>query len=234
MTRSVGILMSRFNLDTEARTLLNPASAAVGCAAIWALAFAIISPTAFSLTIGPYYFNEVTDYEIVKNGICKPLERDNQNRSVGLYSGLFLYNVAIYIPFIFTLVSYIFISIVLEVEKRRKQRILKSQTQVPVRQIQWTLVALSSSVILFGLPLNIVDNIFIGIEEKFTDRTESAVALGWYLWMYAINVILYVTTLKDYRMMFRQVLKGFSEKTRKDNVDPTLTSNVSSSSIFYI
>ena len=231
--------MSRYSLDTQARSLLNPASAAVGCVAIWALAFAIISPTAFSLTIGSYYFNEVTAYEIVQNDICKPVERDNQIRSEGLYSGLFLYNVAIYIPFIFTLVSYIFISIVLEVEKRRKQRILKSQTQVPVRKIQWTLVALSASVIIFGLPLNIVDNIYIGIEEKFTDRTESAVALGWYLWMYAINVILYVTTLKDYRMMFRQVLKEFSVcltvgTPRKDNLDPTLNSNVSSSSMFYI
>ena len=195
--------MSRFNLDTEARTLLNPASAAVGCVAIWALAFALIAPYAFSLTIGPYYFNVVTRYEVV-NGKCKPIIRDSSD---GLYSGLFLFNVAAHIPFFFILVSYIFISTVLEVEKRRKQRILDSQTQIPVRQIQVTLVALSAAVLIFGLPYVIIQN--ITIEDKYTRWTAHAITMEWFHWMFAVNFILYVTTLQDFRKMFEQVLRDF-------------------------
>ena len=207
------------DLDTEARALLNPASAAVGCAAIWALAFALIAPYAFSLTIGPYYFNVVTRYEVV-NGKCKPIIRDSSD---GLYSGLFLFNVAAHIPFFFILVSYIFISTVLEVEKRRKQRVLDSQTQVPVRQIQVTLVALSAAILIFFLPLVMAENIGfgididisfdigndMGIEDLSKMRTALIAAWAWNYWMYAVNFILYVTTLKDYRMMFKQVFKEF-------------------------
>ena len=210
--------MSRFNFDKVARAILNPASAAVGCVAIWALAFALIAPYAFSLTIGPYYFNVVTRYEVV-NGKCKPIIRDSSD---GLYSGLFLFNVAFHIPFFFILVSYIFISTVLEVEKRRKQRILDTQTQVPVRQIQVTLVALSAAVLIFSLPFAIVPN--ITYEDRNTEWTAIEVSWGWSYWMFAVNFILYVTTLKDFRMMFKQVLKEFIYclpviTSRKDTLD---------------
>ena len=171
--------MSRFNLDTEARTLLNPVSAAVGCVAIWALAFAMIAPVAFSLTVGPYYFNVVGRYSVI-NGRCKKIERDTTD---GLYSGLYLYNAAIFVPLVFILVSYIFISAVLEVEKRRKQRILDTQTQVPVRQIQVTLVALSAAVLIFGLPLAILQNIPLdvkGTQWKAYLSLFIKIAWGWY------------------------------------------------------
>ena len=211
--------MSRFNLSTEARTLLSPASAVVGCVAIWALAFAMIAPVAFSLTVGPYYFNVVGRYSVI-NGRCKKIERDTTD---GLYSGLYLYNAAIFVPLVFILVSYIFISAVLEVEKRRKQRILDTQTQVPVRQIQVTLVALSAAILIFFLPLVMAENIGfgididisfdigndMGIEDLSKMRTALIAAWAWNYWMYAVNFILYVTTLKDYRMMFKQVLKEF-------------------------
>ena len=210
--------MSRFNLDTEARALLNPASAAVGCVAIWALAFAMIAPVAFSLTVGPYYFNIVGRYSVI-NGRCKKIERDTTD---GLYSGLYLYNAAIFVPLVFILVSYIFISAVLEVEKRRKQRILDTQTQVPVRQIQVTLVALSAAVLIFSLPFAIVPN--ITFEDRNTEWTAIEVSWGWSYWMFAVNFILYVTTLKDFRMMFKQVLKEFIYclsviTSRKDTLD---------------
>ena len=196
--------MSRFNLNTEGRTFCNPSSAAVGCVAIWAISFAMIAPSVFNISIGLYHFNNAgRGYEIM-DGKCKPLPRDPSD---GLSFGIFLFNIAIFIPLFIILVSYIFISTVLEVENRRKLRILNTQTQVPVRQIQVTLVALSVAVLIFGLPLVIIAN--ITFENRDTRKTAFAAAWGWYYWMYAANFVLYVTTLKDFRMMFKQVLKEF-------------------------
>ena len=208
VTRSLGILMSRYNLDNESRNIFNPTFTVVGCVAIWALALWC-----------PYYFNDEVRYEVL-NGKCKQILSDPPE---GFFSGLYLYNVAIYVPLFFILVSYIFISTVLEVEKRRKQRILDSQTQIPVRQIQVTLVALSAAILIFFLPLVIAENIGfgididisfdigidMGIEDLSKMRTALIAAWAWNYWMYAVNFILYVTTLKDYRMMFRQVFKEF-------------------------
>ena len=209
VTRSVGILMSRFNRDTEARTrtFTNPVSAAVGCVVIWVLAFAMIAPSAFSITIGSYYVSNNVSYVVVVFGRCiggLPDPFDGPN------SGIF--NVAIFIPLVFILVSYIFIIAVLEGENRRKQRILKNQTQVPVRQIQLTLVALSAAVLIFGLPLVILQNIPLEqwmVQWKAYLSLFIKIAWGWYFWIFAFNVILYVTTLQDFRMMFKQVLKEF-------------------------
>ena len=214
--------MSRFNRDTEARTktFTNPASATVGCVAIWVLAFAMIAPSAFSITIGPYYVSNNVRYVVVVFGRCiggMPDPSDGRN------SRIFLINVVIFIPLVFILVSYIFIIAVLEGENRRKQRILKNQTQVPVRQIQVTLVALSAAILIFFLPLVMAENIGfgididisfdigndMGIEDLSKMRTALIAAWAWNYWMYAVNFILYVTTLKDYRMMFKQVLKEF-------------------------
>ena len=210
VTRSVGILKSRFNRDTEARTrtFTNPASAAVGCVVIWVLAFAMIAPSAFSITIGSYYVSNNVSYVVVVFGRCigglpDPSDVDPMG-----------FNVAIFIPLVFILVSYIFIIAVLEGENRRKQRILKNQTQVPVRQIQLTLVALSAAVLIFGLPLAILQNIpleqwMVQVQWKAYLSLFIKIAWGWYFWIFAFNVILYVTTLQDFRMMFKQVLKEF-------------------------
>ena len=228
VTRSVGILMSRFNMATKAKAILNPASAVVGCVVIWALASAMIAPKAFSLTIGSYHFDHLIRCEVM-NGKCNPILRDPSI----LHYGLYLYNVAIHIPLFFILASYIFISAVLEVEKRRKQIILKSQTQVPVRQIQVTLVALSAAVLIFGLPCVILQN--ITFENKNAKWIADAVVQGWFRWMFAVNVILYVTTLEDFRMMFKQVFKDFIycllvAPSRNENVDKMSSSRCSTSS----
>ena len=235
VTRSVGILMSRFNRDTEARTrsFTNPASAAVGCVVIWVLAFSMIAPSAFSITIGPYYVSNNVSYVVVVFGRCiegLPDPSDGPN------SGIF--NVAIFIPLVFILLSYIFIIAVLEGENRRKQRILKNQTQVPVRQIQLTLVALSAAVLIFGLPLAILQNIpleqwIVQVQWKAYLSLFIKIAWGWYFWIFAFNVILYVTTLQDFRMMFKQVLKEFIcclpvAASRKGNVDEMSSTKKSS------
>ena len=212
--------MSRFNRDTEARTrtFINPASATVGCVAIWVLAFAMIAPSALS------YFNNVR-YFVVVFGRCSIMGMHDPSDRI--YSGIFLFNVGVFIPLVFILVSYIFIIAVLQVENRRKQRILKNQTQVPVRQIQVTLVALSAAVLIFGLPLAILQNIPLDVKDTEWKAYLSLfikIVWGWYFWMFAFNVILYVTTLQDFRMMFKQVLKEFIcclpvAASRKDNLD---------------
>ena len=228
VTRSVGILMSRFNLDSEERTFFTLSSASVGCVAIWAISFAMIAPSAFNVTIGPYYFN-TAGYEII-DGKCKPIPRDPSD---GLHNGIFLFNVGVLIPLFFILVSYIFISAVLEVENRRKQRILNTQTQVPVRQIQVTSVLLSAAILIFVLPLSIIAN--ITFDDDDTERTAFEAAWGWCYWMYAANVILYVTTLRDFRMMFKQVFKEFIccflvAASRNDNLNEMPSSQHTTSS----
>ena len=177
---------------------------------IWALSFAIVSAATFA-----FWKREV------RNGKCM----------IGLHSGKFIFNIAIFIPLFIILASYIFISTVLEVENRRKQRILNTQTQVPVRQIQVTLVALSAAVLIFGLPISVINN--ITFEDKDKERIAFEAAWGWCFWMYAANVILYVTTLKDFRMMFKQVLNEFIcclsvAASRNDNVDKMSSTKKSS------
>ena len=155
VTRSVGCLLFQNNLYNVSRTIFNSTTTSLGCLFIWGLAFATISLHAFSIKIGSYYFNDIVTYD-VRNGTCHSVKSKTLD---GTHSGSFLLNFAFFIPLFLILISYIFISIFLEVDKRRRELVLGNQTQVPVTQIQLTLLALSAAVILFCLPLLIFENI---------------------------------------------------------------------------
>ena len=204
VTRSVGCLLFQNNLYNVSRTIFNSTTTALGCLFIWGLAFATISLHAFSIKIGSYYFNDIVTYD-VRNGTCHSVKSKTLD---GTHSGSFLLNFAFFIPLFLILISYIFISIFLEVDKRRRELVLGNQTQVPVTQIQLTLLALSAAVILFCLPLLIFEN--IDFEDNDYKMVAEDIIHSWYWWMYAVDFIIYVTTLNDFRKMYRQVLHDFN------------------------
>merc|ERR1719270_1658759 len=124
--------------------------------------------------------------------------------------------------FFLVLISYIFISTMLEIEKRRKRRILNNQSQVPFGQIQVTLLVLSASYVLFALPVVIIENINIS-DADFV----SLCVYSWYWWMYAINFLLYVTTLSDFRRLYKQLLSDFNIiKLNEEESDVTVNLSI--------
>ena len=196
VTRSLGCLLFRCDREHVSRTVFKPRLTGLVCVSLWILAFVILSPITFSMTFGSYYFGTF-GYD-VKHGKCEVISCQPKE---GFYPGGFLFSVAFFVPFIFILVSYLFISILLETEKRRKRQVLNNQSQIPVGKIQITLACLSFSMILFTLPVLVIENISLE-DEDFVYLC----AYSWYWWIYAINFMLYVATLSDFRKLFLQIL----------------------------
>ena len=117
VTRSLGCLLFRCDREHVSRTVFKPRLTGLVCVSLWILAFVILSPITFSMTFGSYYFGTF-GYD-VKHGKCEVISCQPQE---GFYPGGFLFSVAFFVPFIFILVSYLFISILLETEKRRKRQ----------------------------------------------------------------------------------------------------------------
>eukprot|EP00090_Calanus_glacialis_P001278 TRINITY_DN10896_c0_g1_i1.p1 TRINITY_DN10896_c0_g1~~TRINITY_DN10896_c0_g1_i1.p1 ORF type:complete len:373 (-),score=30.35 TRINITY_DN10896_c0_g1_i1:134-1252(-) len=192
VTRSLGYILNHYNLEHISKIIFSPKLTSCACIVIWLLAFLILSPITFSLTIGKYYFGTF-GYD-VKHGKCEVLRCET---SEGFYPGAFIFGIAFFVPFLFLLVSHIVIITVLELEKRRTGRqILAAQSQVPTGQIQVTLLVLSLAYFLFALPVLLIEN------TKGRTELNSLSAYSWYWWMYAINFILYLITLKDFRTIY--------------------------------
>ena len=96
--------------------------------------------------------------------------------------------------------SHVFISFTLELERRRKEEILRNQSQVPFGQIQLSLLVLSGAYVAFALPVLIIEN----MELEESGEVVYLCAYSWYWWMYASNFIIYIITLADFRKMYRQ------------------------------
>jgi len=196
VTRSVGHLLFRYNMNSSAKRIFNPVVASFACLGIWILTFIIISPITFSMNIGPYSFGTF-GYD-KKFGKCDAVHCHYKD---GFIPAGMIIGVGFFAPSAIIIISYIFISIILEIGKRKTEKIL-NKSQVPVGQIQMTLNVLSVSYVLFGLPMVVIENIVI---EKNRDLVSLCVYC-WYWWMYAINFLLYILTLEDFRKLYRQLL----------------------------
>jgi len=193
VTRSSGYVLSHCGFTHISNSLFSVKTSIATCIGIWILAFIILCPVTFSLTIGKYYFGTF-GYD-VRHGKCEVVHCET---SEGFFPGGFLFSVAFFVPLIFLLVSHVVVITALEVEKRRKdKKILANQTQVPTGQIQITLLVLSLAYILFALPVLVIEN---------TNNLKEVIhltAYSWYWWMYAINFILYLITLEDFRGIYK-------------------------------
>ena len=190
--RSLGCLLHRNNMEAAARIIFHPTISILACGLIWLLAFAILSPITFSLTIGHYYFGTF-GYD-ARHGKCEVI---NCQPAEGFFPGGFIFSIVFFVPFLLILVSHVFISFTLELERRRKEEILQNQSQVPFGQIQLSLLVLSGAYVAFALPVLVVEN--FQLEEWVF-----LCAYSWYWWMYASNFIIYIITLADFRKMYRQ------------------------------
>ena len=102
--------------------------------------------------------------------------------------------------------SHVFISFTLELERRRKEEILQNQSQVPFGQIQLSLLVLSGAYVAFALPVLIIEN----MELEDSGELGALCAYSWYWWMYAINFLLYITTLSDFRRLYKQLFSDLN------------------------
>ena len=126
VTRSLGFILNHYNFRRVFCNLFSPKMTCCACILIWFLAFLILSPITFSLTIGNYYFGAF-GYD-VNHGKCEVLQCET---SEGFHPGGFIFSIAFFVPFLFLLVSHIVVITVLELEKRRSERgILAEQSQV--------------------------------------------------------------------------------------------------------
>ena len=196
VTRSLGCLLFRCDQEHVSRIMFRPRLTGLVCVSLWILAYIILSPITFSMTIGSHYFGTF-GYD-VKHGKCEVISCQPKE---GFYPGGFLFSIAFFVPFLFILVSYVFISILLEIEKRRRRLVLENQSQIPVGRIQITLTSLCTSMILFILPVVVIENISTE-DEDFVYMC----AYSWYWWIYAVNFMLYVATLSDFRQLYLQIL----------------------------
>ena len=121
-------------------------------------------------------------------------------RAQGFFPGGFIFSIVFFVPFLLILVSHVFISFTLELERRRKEEILRNQSQVPFGQIQLSLLVLSGAYVAFALPVLIIEN----MELEESGEVVYLCAYSWYWWMYASNFIIYIITLADFRKMYRQ------------------------------
>jgi len=122
--RLVGFLLFSYNMTIAAKWMINPKVTACGCVGIWIFTFIIISPLTFSLTIGSYQFGTF-GYDAYF-GKCDEFFFQCQNGFVP-YGIIIL--VGFFIPTAFIIISYIFISINLELRKRSTEKILNQQSQ---------------------------------------------------------------------------------------------------------
>ena len=204
VNRSLGCLLFRCDQEQVARSVLRPRLTGLVCVSLWLVAFAILSPITFTMTIGSYYFGTF-GYD-VKHGKCEAISCKDKE---GFSPGGFIFSIAFFVPFLFILFSYLFISILLELEKRKKRRLLKNQSQVPVGRIQIALTSLTASMVLFTLPVLVVENITVEDEDLV-----HLIVYSWYQWLYAINFVLYVLTLSDFRKLFLQILNDIGFRVR--------------------
>jgi len=207
--RLVGLIF-RYKVDSAVKRFFTPIVTTFMCVGIWILTFIIISPITFSMKIGPYKFGTF-GYD-KKFGKCDAVHCQYKD---GFIPGGMIISVGFFVPFVIIIVSYVFISIILELDKRRTEKILKNQSQNPVGQIQMTLLALSISYVLFGLPMVIIENIVI---KKHRDLVSLCVYC-WYWWMYAINFLLYILTLEDFRKLYRQLLSDMRILKPMEDID---------------
>ena len=194
-SRSLGCLLHRSNMEAAARIISHPTISILACGLIWLLAFAILSPITFSLTIGHYYFGTF-GYD-ARHGKCEVI---NCQPAQGFFPGGFIFSIVFFVPFLLILLSHVFISFTLELERRGREKILKNQSQVPFGQIQLSLLVLSGAYVAFALPVLIIEN----MELEESGEVVYLCAYSWYWWMYASNFIIYIITLADFRKMYRQ------------------------------
>jgi len=125
VTRSVGHLLFRYNMNSSAKRIFNPVVASFACLGIWILTFIIISPITFSMNIGPYSFGTF-GYD-KKFGKCDAVHCHYKD---GFIPAGMIIGVGFFAPSAIIIISHIFISIILEKGKRKTEKILnKSQVE---------------------------------------------------------------------------------------------------------
>jgi len=213
--RLVGFLLFSYNMKSAAKWIFNPIVTTCECVGIWIFTFIMISPLTFSLTIGPYEFGTF-GYD-ARVGKC-----DEFLLPVPKWIGIVILS-GFYISSLLIIISYIFIGINLELRRRRTEKILNNQSQVPYGQIQKTLLILSISHILFFLPLVVVDNPMIKV-----NRDLLFLCHAWNWWSFAFNFLLYIITLEDFRKLYRQLLCDINILKSVEDMDDGSRSNARS------
>jgi hypothetical protein len=197
LTRSLGIV----NGYSRKVSFTVSTTATIGCCfLIWIISFIIISPTIFQLQLGNFSFG----FYGWNNGKCEGVDCN----LTGISGSSVVYMYGVFIPLIIIYISYIFLGIFVSREIN-DPTFVSREINDPTR-IQMTLLTLSVAYAAFIVPILPVQ--LGGLLDPF----HAMIFYSWYWWMYAINVVIYVTISKD----FREVYKLFFKDVYKATVSP--------------
>jgi len=216
VNRLVGCLLFNYKMTYAANRLFDPKVTSYACVGIWILAFIILSPFTFSITIGSYQVGTF-GYD-AEFGKCDIIFCQYKNKFM---PGTLIILFGMFVPFVTILLSYIIIGIILEFNRRNTKII---QSKIPFGQIQTNLLILTISRNLFFVPSVVLENVWIETNRELVHLCVSS----WFWWIFAINFLFYVLTLEDFRKLYRQlffdlnILKSFDV-----NSSPVNTSNIS-------
>jgi len=216
---SIGLISDRNFYRRFART---PVTLAI-CAGIWMLAFAIINPIIFGFELfghnfGKFGWDPGAGRCNVRH-IIKDVEPGSKPREV-----IFVFGVIT--PFLVIFVSYIVLGLcfrrlhgksggLVGIAEEFEILMIHSQTCMHV-----TMLRLSFAYAIFTAPLlpaHLFDNTSTNRLRMTPFR--SMILFSWYCWMYAINVIIYVVSSREFRkvygMFFADVFAGFASIWRR-------------------
>ena len=124
VNRLVGCLLFNYKMNYAAEVIFDPKVTSYACVGIWILAFIILSPFTFSITIGSYQVGTFGyDQEF---GKCDIIFCQYKNKFM---PGTLIILFGMFVPFVTILLSYIIIGIILEFN-RRNTKIIQSKVDM--------------------------------------------------------------------------------------------------------
>ena len=217
-TRCLGMLKNRKRRDINAMTWNEKSYyiTTVTCISTWVLSFVLISPGVFELTINGIDFggfgycehygmcNSITSEQVNKYGFKQIITSTEiiPNKEKGNFSpsGL-IYTIAFFVPFITINICYIGLHFI--VKKYVDNSIDLGEHQFDFCQLNKTLLILSIIYFVFVGSLIPVKWVTCFGVSKETEAILTLVGYNFYIWAYAVNVIIYIGTLRDFPKIYK-------------------------------
>ena len=117
-------------MNLAAKRIFNPKDTSYACVGIWILAFIILSPFTFSITIGSYQVGTF-GYD-AEFGKCDIIFCQYKNKFM---PGTLVILFGMFVPFVTILLSYIIIGVILEFN-RRNMKIIQSKVEM-LKNLFW-------------------------------------------------------------------------------------------------
>lgn len=197
LTRLVGMVHNHTNNQAvRLNTFLSSFTGAIFlCMLAWIWSFLLIAPMTFELKVlginfGAFGYN--AEFGMCNHVSC--LQKGFAPHSLITGFGCLL-------PFCAISISYLVVSAIVGRSVRQSLQTLEA-SQVDSGKLNRTLILISFSYTILCLPIVLIDTIGLwGLDEE-TVIFWTVVIYSFYFWIYAINFIVYLLSLKDFRRMY--------------------------------